>query len=66
MIFVSFYILSILSFCCVLSFEQIFETIEWDWMFCWYDLWIGIYIDRKNKTAYVVPFPMLVIRIKLL
>ena len=27
--------------------------------FRWYDLWIGAYIDTKDKSLYVIPFPML-------
>ena len=29
----------------------------------WYDLWIGIYWDRKCKILYILPIPMLGIRI---
>ena len=31
--------------------------------FAWYDLWIGFYIDRKNKCLYICPLPTLVIKI---
>lgn len=27
-------------------------------MFAWYDMWIGIFIDRKNRHIYVFPLPM--------
>jgi hypothetical protein len=30
--------------------------------FAWYDLWIGVYIDRKNGAIYVCPLPMLLIK----
>lgn len=33
------------------------------WLFAWYDLWIGIYIDTKNQAIYILPIPMLGIRI---
>ena len=33
-------------------------------MFAWYDLWIGIYIDRKNSRAYVLPLPCVGFRIE--
>ncbi len=23
----------------------------------WYDLWIGVYIDRKKRRLYVLPLP---------
>jgi hypothetical protein len=32
--------------------------------FAWYDLWIGAYYDRKNRTLYVCPLPMIVIKIE--
>jgi len=32
-------------------------------IFRWYDLWIGIYIDRRNKYIYIFPIPMIGIRI---
>lgn len=30
--------------------------------FLWYDLWIGAYYDRKEKTLYVCPLPMCVLK----
>lgn len=33
--------------------------------FRWYDLWIGAYWDRKEKTLYVCPVPMLGIKVVL-
>ena len=32
--------------------------------FAWYDLWVGAYIDVKNKTLYVCPLPCVVIKSK--
>lgn len=32
--------------------------------FRWYDLWIGIYIDRKNRTVYICPIPMVGIKVE--
>jgi hypothetical protein len=29
------------------------------WVFAEYDMWIGCYIDRKNKRAYWFPVPCL-------
>ena len=26
-------------------------------LFAWYDLWVGIYIDRKGRRLYVLPLP---------
>ena len=31
--------------------------------FRWYDLWIGLYIDTKNDSIYIIPFPMIGIKI---
>lgn len=32
----------------------------------WYDLWVGLYYDRKGKQLYVCPLPCLVFQIDLL
>lgn len=32
--------------------------------FIWYDIWIGIYINRKKRTVYIAPFPMLIISVR--
>ena len=31
--------------------------------FKWFDLWIGIYIDKKKHAVYIIPFPMFGIKI---
>jgi hypothetical protein len=31
--------------------------------FRWYDLWIGAYWDKTNRTLYVCPIPMFGVRI---
>lgn len=31
--------------------------------FRWYDLWVGVYIDRDNGACYVCPLPMVGIKI---
>lgn len=33
--------------------------------FVWYDIWVGIYIDRKNRSIYFAPIPCIVFEIKL-
>jgi len=33
--------------------------------FRWYDLWIGAFIDRKNRTVYICPIPMFGIKVVL-
>lgn len=32
-------------------------------IFAWYDFWIGIFWDNKNRRLYVLPIPMIGIRI---
>lgn len=29
------------------------------YLFAWYDLWIGVFIDRKKDTIYIFLIPML-------
>jgi hypothetical protein len=31
--------------------------------FRWYDLWIGLYVDTKNRAIYICPLPMIGIKI---
>lgn len=26
-------------------------------VFAWYDLWVGVYVDRANRRVYVLPIP---------
>lgn len=33
-------------------------------IFAWYDLWIGLFYDRKNKWLYIFPVPCIGIVIK--
>ena len=27
-------------------------------IFAWYDLWVGVFIDKKKKCIYIFPIPM--------
>lgn len=33
-------------------------------LFAWYDLWIGVFYDKKKQWLYILPFPMVGIIIK--
>ena len=33
-------------------------------VFAWYDLWVGVFIDRKTRRAYILPLPCIGIRIE--
>lgn len=35
-------------------------------LFAWYDLWMGIFIDRIKGTVYVLPIPTVGIKIELI
>lgn len=32
-------------------------------IFAWYDLWVGVYIDRTKRTIYVLPLPCIGLKI---
>lgn len=32
--------------------------------FAWYDLWVGVFVDRKTRTLYVCPLPCLLLVFK--
>jgi len=34
-------------------------------IFAWYDFWIGWYFNRKSRQLYILPIPMLGIKIQL-
>ena len=31
--------------------------------FCWYDMWMGAYIDTKGRTLYICLVPCIVIKV---
>ena len=28
-------------------------------IFAWYDFWVGLYYNQKNRRLYFLPFPMI-------
>lgn len=34
-------------------------------IFRWFDFWVGLYLDRKDKILYIFPIPMIGIKIRL-
>jgi len=30
----------------------------------WYDLWVGIFVDKRKRAVYICPLPMVVIKIE--
>ena len=34
-------------------------------IFAWYDLWIGVFVDTKNRRIYIFPIPCIGLRIDL-
>lgn len=33
-------------------------------IFAWYDLWVGVFIDRPNHRVYIFPIPCVGIRVQ--
>ena len=33
-------------------------------LFAWYDFWIGIFYDKKNRRLYILPLPMMGVKIQ--
>lgn len=33
--------------------------------FAWYDLWVGVFYDRRQRTIYICPLPTLLIEWRL-
>lgn len=32
--------------------------------FCWFDFWIGVYVDTASRAVYICPVPMFGMKIK--
>ena len=39
------------------------RKIKINFSFLWFDFWVGVYLDRKEKILYICPLPMCVIKI---
>lgn len=33
--------------------------------FKWFDFWVGLYYDQKNRTLYICPIPMFGVKVEL-
>lgn len=31
--------------------------------FIWYDIWVGVFIDRPKRTVYIAPLPCIVFKV---
>ena len=40
------------------------KSLEISWLFAWYDFWIGVYWDQKKRALFILPLPMLGIKIQ--
>lgn len=47
----------IYSLAYTLLFLRFFFVEGVEFIFKWYDCWVGIYYDRKNKKLYILPIP---------
>jgi hypothetical protein len=48
----------------IIEFIQDLKYKSWSPLFAWYDLWIGLFWDKKKYWLYVLPLPMVGIIIK--
>jgi hypothetical protein len=32
--------------------------------FAWYDIWIGVYVDKDRRRVYICPIPTILVRIE--
>lgn len=30
---------------------------QWNWVLAWFDVWVGVYWDRRRRRLYVLPLP---------
>ena len=40
------------------------KNFTFELFFAWYDIWIGLYVDKKNDCVYICLIPMVVIKIE--
>lgn len=44
--------------------KEYIKPYSFKFIFAWYDLWVGFFIDRTNKLIYFFPIPMFGVRFK--
>ena len=42
----------------ILTLIKLLFKKSWSFIFAWYDLWFGLFWDKKKKWLYIFPFPM--------
>jgi hypothetical protein len=40
------------------NINKFFKYLKINFLFAWYDLWMGIFIDQKKRKLYIFPVPM--------
>lgn len=44
--------------CCCADLHRPYWRLKVTPIFAWYDLWVGVFIDRPKQRVYIFPVPM--------